>query len=145
MDVVVMAELVEAPPTSEAVSPDVLAEPTKSKFRITEVIKGQETLGVSRTIETLFFGTPNIGKIYLIMGADPSDIMWSSPFEISERVQEYIRTVTQLPTGPQRLEFFLKYLEDKDEVLTRDAYDEFARAPYEDVQTLKGTMDHDNS
>lgn len=143
MDVVVMAELVESVATDKPVSPDPSAVPAKSKFEITKVIKGQDVLGDSRTIETLYFGTPNIGKTYLIMGVDPPEVMWSSPFEISERAQTYIQRLTELPTGPERLEFFLSHLEGEDEVLTRDAYDEFARAPYDEVQTLKGKMDHD--
>jgi hypothetical protein len=146
MDVVVIARLVEAPPAEQTedatVSPDPRAAPTKSKFHITEMIKGQEVLGDSRTLETLFFGDPNLGATYLIMGADPPDLMWSSPFEISERVQQYLRRVIQLPEGAERLEFFLRYLEDEDEVLTRDAYDEFARAAYEDVKKLKEKVDH---
>jgi hypothetical protein len=43
--------------------------------------------------------------------------------------------------GPDRLAFFLGHLEDEDETLTRDAYDEFAVAPYEDVKGLEDKMD----
>ena len=44
--------------------------------------------------------------------------------------------------GTERLDFFQKYLEDEDEMLARDAYDEFANAPYAAVQALKSKMDH---
>ena len=43
----------------------------------------------------------------------------------------------------KRLEFFQDYLEDEDEMLARDAYDEFAKAPYAAVQGLRPKMDHD--
>jgi len=39
------------------------------------------------------------------------------------------------------LAFFQKHLEDPDETLARDAYDEFAVAPYEDVRGLESRMD----
>ena len=42
-----------------------------------------------------------------------------------------------------RLSFFQDYLEDEDEMLARDAYDEFAKAPYQDVINLKPKMNHD--
>ena len=38
--------------------------------------------------------------------------------------------------------FFQQYLEDSEDLLARDAYDEFARAPYEEVIDLKDRMDH---
>lgn len=44
--------------------------------------------------------------------------------------------------GTERLDFFQKYLEDEDEMLARDAYDEFANAPYAAVQALKSKIDH---
>ena len=39
------------------------------------------------------------------------------------------------------LVFFLDYLEDQDEMLARDAYDEFAKSPYDDVKALKSDID----
>jgi hypothetical protein len=43
--------------------------------------------------------------------------------------------------GADRLAFFQQHLEDADETLARDAYDEFAVAPYADVRALKDRMD----
>ena len=58
-------------------------------------------------------------------------INWGTPIAISERGQEYVAKALDLPKeGPDRLVFFQDYLEDKDEMLARDAYDEFAKAPY---------------
>ena len=48
-------------------------------------------------------------------------------------------------SGPERLAFFQEYLEHEDPLLAQDAYDEFARAPYADVQALKPRMKHDGS
>ncbi len=48
-----------------------------------------------------------------------------------------------LTVGVERLEFFQDYLEDEDEMLARDAYDEFAKAPYDAVKMLEPKMNHD--
>lgn len=42
-----------------------------------------------------------------------------------------------------RLAFFQEFLEDEDEMLARDAYDEFAKAPYADVIALKPKMNRE--
>ena len=44
--------------------------------------------------------------------------------------------------GHPRLAFFEEYLEDPEEVLARDAYEEFARASYDVVKSIKDQMDH---
>ena len=48
-----------------------------------------------------------------------------------------------LRPGAERLEYFQDYLENPDPLLAQDAYDEFGRAPYSDVQALKPKMKHD--
>jgi hypothetical protein len=40
-----------------------------------------------------------------------------------------------------RLRFFLSHLQDEDEMLARDAYDEFARSPYGVIRQLKPYLD----
>jgi hypothetical protein len=79
-------------------------------------------------------------------GADDkqSEVVWSTPIATSPRSREYLSKITKLPkSGAERLAFFQTHLEDKEEILARDAYDEFAKAPYEDVQALKPHMNHD--
>jgi hypothetical protein len=41
------------------------------------------------------------------------------------------------------LTFFQQYLEDDEEVLARDAYDEFARAPYDQLKSIREQINHD--
>jgi hypothetical protein len=56
----------------------------------------------------------------------------------------YLKTALELPKeGADRLAFFQDYLEGDDEMLARDAYDEFAKAPYDQVIALKDRMKHD--
>ena len=75
------------------------------------------------------------------MGQGAPDISWTTPIKASERVFDYLQQTRELPeSGPERLVFFQKYLEDKEKILAFDAYDEFAAASYEDLQGMKDQM-----
>ena len=143
MDVVAIAKLLTVSRASEDQLADPNAELSKSDFRLVEVIKGDQWLKKGKSISTLYFGDAEIGSTFLLMGADPPQIMWSTPLLLSDRAQNYISRLMSLEQGPGRLGFFLNHLEDADEMLARDAYDEFAKAPYADVIALKQKMDHD--
>jgi hypothetical protein len=55
---------------------------------------------------------------------------------------EYVKQLPQLPaSGPERLQFFMNYLENSDPLLAQDCYDEFARAPYDDLLAIKDSLD----
>jgi hypothetical protein len=45
-----------------------------------------------------------------------------------------------LPT-PKRLEYFVKFLESRDQLVSNDAFGEFANAPYEDIVQIKHKLD----
>lgn len=144
MDAVVYARLVKLPP---ALKPGVRAraadEVPRATFEVSEIIKGAEHLKTTKLIETIYFGEGKIGSTFLVMGVDPPKLMWSTPLQLSERAQGYIKRVVKLPRNPaERLSFFQGYLEDKDEMLAADAYDEFANVPYTVVKSLKPQMDH---
>jgi len=145
MDAVVMGKLVKLPPApkpGDVVGDD--EEVPKAIFEIVTVLKGKELVGKTRTVETIYFGEGKVGSLFLIMGVDPPKLMWSTPLKVTPRGQEYIAKLSSLPaTGAKRLEFFQNYLEDEDEMLARDAYDEFAKSPYAAVISLKGKMKHD--
>ncbi len=139
--VAVIAKLVQAPPKADDQNSSL--EAAKAKFEIIRVLKGEEALGKGRAIETVYFGDSPVGATFLIMGIDPPTINWGTPIAISERGMEYVAKAMELPKeGPDRLDFFQNYLEDSDEMLARDAYDEFAKAPYSVVLGLKDRMHH---
>ncbi len=141
MDVVVIGALRTQSPVPE---PGVTADRVPSAtFEVTQVIKGGAALGETRQVQTLYFGEAKPGDLFLIMGVDPPKIAWSTPLKVSSREVDYLSKLPTLPKkGVERLEFFARFLEDKDDLLTRDAYDEFARAPYKSLQQLKPKMDH---
>ena len=138
MDAAVIAKLVEAPAvTAEGAG-------VEATFEITQVLKGKEHLGDMKTIKSLYYGEGRQGREFLILGTEPENMMWSTPTLLTDRGIKYINQVIKLPaTGNDRYVFFQDYLEDEDEMLARDAYDEFANAPYSALHDLKPKMKHD--
>ena len=143
-----IVRLVEPPPAG-ALSPRAEGPLPKGKFAVVETIKGADLIteaGHSGTdgtpIETILLEEKPVGTLFLLMGIEPPKLVWSSPIPVSERAVHYLRKLSALPEkGPDRLAFFQQHLEDPDETLARDAYDEFAVAPYADVRGLADRMD----
>ena len=144
----VIARLVEPPPAS-ALAPTATGPLPKGKFEVVEVLKGGDLVAAAghagadaQPIETIMLDEQPVGTTFLLMGVEPLGLVWSSPIRVGERAIAYLKQLADLPEkGPERLAFFLGHLEDEDETLTRDAYDEFAVAPYEDVKGLEDKMD----
>jgi hypothetical protein len=143
----VIATLVEPPPPG-SLSPQADGPLPKGKFEVVEVLKGADLVaeaGLSgadaKPIETIMLEEKPIGSLFLLMGVEPPDLVWSSPIRVGDRAVAYVRRLGDLPEkGPDRLAFFQDHLEDEDDTLARDAYDEFAVAPYADIRGLKDKM-----
>jgi len=143
-----IVRLVE-PPAAGSLSPRADGPLPKGTFAVVEVLKGGDCIaeaghaGADGTpIETILLEEKPVGTLFLLMGIEPPKLVWSSPIPVSERGVEYLRKLASLPEkGPDRLAFFQRHLEDPDETLARDAYDEFAVAPYADVRGLADRMD----
>ena len=144
----VIARLVEPPPAS-ALAPQAEGPLPKGKFAVVEVLKGGDLVEAAghrgddaKPIETILLEEKPVGSLYLLMAVEPPQLVWSSPVPVSERAVAYIKKLDGLPEkGADRLAFFQQYLEDADDALARDAYDEFAVAPYADVKGLQDRMD----
>lgn len=140
----VIAKLLDQPAAKANGDEPPAANVEKSKFEIVQVIKGDEHLKDKKQIEVLYFGQQPKGTKFLILGIDPPDVAWNAPVPLTDRAVEYIGKLLGLPEkGAARLAFFQDYLEDKDELLARDAYDEFAKAPYSEVKELKDQIHHE--
>jgi hypothetical protein len=140
MDVAVIAKLVKLPPQSNKPGDDI----QKATFEVTQIVKGEGLVKEKEKFETLYFGDGTIGKSFLVMGISPPQTMWSTPLPLTDRGIKYLIDLVKLPKdGPERLVFFQQYLEDADEMLARDAYDEFARAPYAQLKSIKEQLHHD--
>ncbi len=147
-DAAVIARLVE-PPAPGSLSPRADGPLPKGRFEVVEVLKGGPAVeaagllgpGADR-LETILLEEKPVGTLFLLMAVEPPKLVWSSPILVGDRAVEYLRRLGSLPEkGPDRLAFFQQYLEDEDDTLARDAYDEFAVSPYDDVRGLENRMD----
>lgn len=77
------------------------------------------------------------GDSFLLIGSEvDGTIEWEQPVALTgEYLFAYIRAVPP-PEQPDRLAFFLKFLEFPDQEIRNDAYAEFSRAQYQDVAAL---------
>lgn len=142
MDVSVIAKLVKLPPKVDEKSDEL----PRARFEIVEILNpnGKQHAKAGDQFETLYFGSGQVGATFLVWGVEPPVINWATPLPISEHGQEYLKASLKLPKeGGERLAFFQNYLEDKEEMIARDAYDEFAKAPYDALKALKPKMNHD--
>ncbi|MCC6493862.1 MAG: hypothetical protein IT424_12690 [Pirellulales bacterium] len=149
-DGAVIAQLAAPIPESVAAAPAAGAAGAAlatAKFRIVEVLRGEEKLGGAKELDVVYFGQDPPEKRFLITGLaaiTPDKIEWTTPVPLSDRAVEYVRRLPGLPaSGIERLVFFQKHLEDADPLLAQDAYDEFARAPYAEITALAPHMEHD--
>lgn len=113
-----------------------------AEFEIINVLRGEKLIRPEQKLRINYFGKAKPDQQFLLMGVDPPDLLWSSPLPVTDVAIDYVKALTGLPKEPmQRLEFFLSYLEHKESMLARDAYDEFAKAPYGDIRKLKEKFD----
>ncbi len=112
-----------------------------AEFEILSVIRGERLIRSEQKLRVNYFGKAKSDQQFLLMGVDPPDLLWSSPLPVSPVAIDYIKAISQLPKDPlQRLEFFLPFLEHSESMLARDAYDEFAKAPYASIKSLKSKL-----
>lgn len=150
-DVAVITELVEPMPeqaADPAGGPGVaLPESAAAKFRVVQVLRGEEKLEGAKELEVVYFGQDKPGKNFMItglMGVTGPGLDWTTPVPLSDRAVGYIQKLLTVPaTGADRLAFFQEHLEDEDPLLAQDSYDEFARMPYADVIALGPRMHRD--
>ncbi|QDT61261.1 hypothetical protein SV7mr_37950 [Stieleria bergensis] len=82
------------------------------------------------------------GDIVWLLGFGDQQIQWDQPLVISAAGQAYLTGLKRLPeAGVKRLEYFLPYLKHSEELIARDAYNEFADASLESIAGLSDQMD----
>ena len=141
-DAAVIARLVERGKVPEDPLASVVPGESDSTFAVVDVLKGKKALAGGKVFKTFYVGKDPIGTKFLVMASEPADLRWTTPIKLSDRAIEYVKTTVKLPEkGADRLDFYQKYLNDKDSLLAQDAYDEFAKADYSVVQQLKDRMD----
>ncbi|QGJ69952.1 Hypothetical protein PBC10988_16410 [Planctomycetales bacterium 10988] len=142
--------LPQLPPSiqsAEDTRPQLPGEPenlAETVYQPTEVLKGESEIDPTQPIEAYYLGEIHPEHVFLLMAFEAPDLVWSTALPLMPKAQEYLDQLPQVPEeGAERLAFFLQYLEDEDEVVRADAYDEFAKTPYETVRALKPWMDRE--
>lgn len=82
------------------------------------------------------------GDLFLLFGSKGAMIEWGSPIEITETGFNYVAQSPSKEVKPaQRLEYFSKFLEFPDQMISDDAYGEFANADYKDIASIAKHFD----
>ncbi|MDF1745870.1 MAG: hypothetical protein P1V19_19380 [Gimesia sp.] len=101
----------------------------KTVFEIKEIVNqtDKDKLKVGDQITINRHRPGKKGNLFLLLGTKGTSIDWGDPIEVTETSFHYIS---------KRLRYFLKFLEYPDQMVSNDAYAEFANAPYEDITPL---------
>ncbi|MFK8111269.1 MAG: hypothetical protein AB8B91_03680 [Rubripirellula sp.] len=136
MDAVVIATSTQSDVTRNKESGEVM-------MKVVKVLKGDGLIEEGQEVRAIYYGDVSIGRRFMLSGVDPPELQWSC-LPVTKRSEDYIDRLTQLPDDDlARLKFFYKHLQDEESMLARDAYDEFAIAPYDEIKKLSPDIDHD--
>lgn len=131
-DVAVLAQWSEA-------EKGTLEKAGKTVFEIKEIVRqsDKDKLKVGDQITINRHRPGKKGNLFLLLGTKGTSIDWGDPIEVTETSFHYI---SQAPAPEEktskRLQYFLKFLEYPDQMISNDAYAEFANAPYEEITPL---------
>lgn len=114
-------------------------------YSVVEVINAGETgLKKGDTITLPRYRAGKEGDLFLLLGTKGTELEWGSPIEITETGFNYVRQAPSPEAVPLvRLSYFVQFLEYPDELISNDAYGEFANAPYKDIVPLAGQLPSD--
>ncbi|WP_231742182.1 hypothetical protein [Stieleria varia] len=136
MDAVVIASAVES---------DITVDPATGiiQMKIEQVLSGDKHVQAGQVVKAVYFGRAEIGRRFLLSGVDPPKLEWTC-MPITKATEKYIVDSFALPDDDAaRLRYYMQFLENDEEMISRDAYDEFASAPYDAVKKIKDDMDHE--
>ncbi|MCA9015833.1 MAG: hypothetical protein KDA77_10920 [Planctomycetaceae bacterium] len=135
-DVAVLAQWTEA-------EKGTLDKAGKTVFEIKEIVRqaDKDKLKAGDQITINRHRPGKKGNLFLLLGTKGTTVDWGDPIEVTETSFHYI---SQAPAPEEktskRLKYFLKFLEFPDQMISNDAYAEFANAPYEDITPLSKEM-----
>lgn len=134
MDAVVIATALQGDAERDKESGEVL-------MRVEHVLKGSDLCTKGQKVTAVYYGEVAEGRKFMLSGVDPPELQWSC-LPLTERSENYVKQIPELKDDPlERLKFFQGHLEDAESMLARDAYDEFAIAPYDAIKSLAPDMD----
>lgn len=112
-------------------------------FSVVEVARGpKDAVKKDDQIKIPQYRAGRKGDLFLLFGTQGKELEWDTPLEVTETTYQYILQAPSLKTPtPMRLEYFVKFLESADQLVSNDAFGEFANAPYEDIVQIKHKLD----
>lgn len=118
-------------------------ELTKATFRFVEVLKGKEYL-LEDEYSVVCFDPVNNGDQALLLAFDCEPLEFGSPVLLDEAAFEYASKVFKLTQDKDaRLLFFYHNLLSRSKFVSDDAYNEFGKATYADVTSLRPHLELD--
>lgn len=116
--------------------------PGTSEYRIVEVARNKGVrVNKGDAVKLKRYRAAKKGDQFVLMGTQGEELEWASPLAVTKESYAYMSNAPSpdLPTV-ERLKYFVKFLEHKDEDVALDAYGEFANAPYDDILPLKDQL-----
>lgn len=113
------------------------------RMRITDVLKGDPALKNS-AVDVTSARELSAAENFWLVGYGEARLQWFPPDAITSEGISYLRGLSGLPeSGPQRLEYFLRFLQHTEDFIADDAYNEFAEASLKDVKGLGDKLSRD--
>jgi hypothetical protein len=124
-----------------------LSDAGSTDFEVVEVVHQPASgkLAKGTKLSLIRYRPSKAGDLFLLLGtAGVGNVEWGSPLEVTQAGYDYMKNSPK-PDQPavKRLAYFLKYLENPDQMIGDDAFGEFANASYADVVQLKKEMPRD--
>jgi hypothetical protein len=107
-------------------------------YEIRQIVRNHKNeLKVEGRVTLPRYRESKVGDLFLLVGSKGTTIEWASPLEVTETSFNYVAQAPypEMPTV-KRLEYYVKFLEYPDQMISNDAYGEFANAPYADITQL---------
>ncbi len=117
----------------------------KTVYEIRQILRSpKSSVKKGERVTLARFRAGKKGDLFMLMGTKGTIIEWGSPLEVSETSYNYIAQAPSPETAAtKRLAYFLKFLEFPDQMISNDAYAEFANAPYKDITAASKSMPRD--
>jgi hypothetical protein len=113
-----------------------------TEFQIVDVLKDSPRLKDVSSVKAIYFNKPKEGKKFYMLATDAGELLWGTPIPLTDAAETYLKELNSVPEeGAGRLAHFMKFLDHEDPMLAKDAYDEFARAPYDWLIELAPQID----
>lgn len=136
-DAVVLAKWISANQTKTETEDEFATGTTK--YRVIEVVKNLE----GEAIENIEIALPEYrsgkaGDLAMLFAIKVDELEWGDPVTVTEASYKYFKNSPDLDTPlPERLIYYLDFLEYPDDMVANDAYGEFAAAPFVEIKKLK--------